>query len=736
VEAGKTNEAMITMRALFLRYVAQEGNDSSGDGTESAPFATVGRALEAIRAAYAADWPGKGGESPDPARIVIHGTVSETGGSDGMIEIRDRAMYAAYPPIILAGKGGGDEAGVLDASGLAYGNRVLYVRRADLTLDEGLTLTGGAVSDDAFGGGGVCVSGGRFTMNGGTISNNTIIAATGEALGGGVYVTGGSFVMEGGTIRDNETNNSGGKAYGGGVYVTGGSLVVEGGTIRDNTVTSFSDNACGGGVYVTGGSFTMNGGTISDNTNNGHGEAVGGGVYVTGGSFTMHGGTISDNTVTAATDYAAGGGVRVRDGSFTMSGTAVISGNTVTTHADATINKDNAAGGGVCVTGTGASFTMEGGTISGNKAIATNTNAFGGGVDVQGSFTMEGGRISGNEAKANAITVTTVTDSGVSITFGHASGGGVYVEDGTFTMKNNAEISGNEATATAGNAFGGGVNLNNTDSGTSTFTMEGGTISGNKANGTTNASGGGVYVQDGTFTMKNNAEISGNEATATKANGKAFGGGVDVHSPFTMEGGTISGNKANGTTEASGGGVYVQDGTFTMKNNAEISGNEATATAGNVFGGGVKLSIHNSNETHTYTMEGGRINGNKAIATGGNAYGGGIRLDKTSSGTGTGTATFTMSGTAVISGNKATGTTYAYGGGVSVQNVTFTKTGGTIHGGEPEAADNKNTVAASTSSGHAAYVYHTMTSKKRDATAGTGVNLAYTPPSAFTGGWD
>ncbi|GHV76874.1 hypothetical protein AGMMS49942_16950 [Spirochaetia bacterium] len=77
----------------------------------------------------------------------------------------------------------------------------------------------------------------------------------------------------------------------------------------------------------------------------------------------------------------------------------------------------------------------------------------------------------------------------------------------------------------------------------------------------TGNTGGGVFVVDGTFTMKG-GEISGN--TATGGGGVGIAGGT-----FTMSGGEISGNTATG-----GGGVGIEGGTFT-KTGGTISGNTA-----------------------------------------------------------------------------------------------------------------------------------------------------------------
>jgi len=120
------------------------------------------------------------------------------------------------------------------------------------------------------------------------------------------------------------------------------------------------------------------------------------------------------------------------------------------------------------------------------------------------------------------------------------------------------------------------------------FTMNGGTISGNRDCG--------VSVLEGTFTM-NSGIISDNHK-----------GGVSVYGIFTMNGGTISGN----ITEYIGGGVSVgSGGTFTMSGGT-ISGNIAD------YGGGVYVR---NGKNATFIKTGGTItadNRAKAIIKGGN----------------------------------------------------------------------------------------------------------------------
>jgi uncharacterized repeat protein (TIGR02543 family) len=325
------------------------------------------------------------------------------------------------------------------------------------------------------------------------------------------------------------------------------------------------------------------------------------------------GNTIYDDGNQGATTNEVGGGVIVvNSASFTMEG-GKISGNNAP------------LGGGVAV-GFGdddSVFTMNGGEISGN--ISTKTSTGGGGVAAWGSFTMKAGKISGNHAPF---------------------GGGVAVW-GSFTMEA-GEISGNTSTGYAG----GGVWIGRDGE----FTMKGGEISGNTSDEDENGDGGnsgGVHIWGGEFTMEGGT-ISGN--TVSGDGGGVNVGGSDIEggdlSPkagtFTMKAGTISGN-----TSESGGGIHVSKGTFTMKSGT-ITGNTAS-----MIGGGVDVS------NGEFTMEGGTISGNTA-----SMIGGGVGL--------TG-GEFTMED-GTISGNTVTGTGSIAGGGVALVGGEFLMTGGTISG--------------------------------------------------------
>ena len=234
----------------------------------------------------------------------------------------------------------------------------------------------------------------------------------------------------------------------------------------------------------------------------------------------------------------------------------------------------------------------------------------------------------------------------------------------------------------------------------------------------------------GTLVMNTGSRITGNNNTntASSSSSSSFGGGVYVNSngTFTMSGGTVSGN-----TSYRGGGVYVDGGTFTMSSGT-VSGNSGNSvnTASSSYGGGVFVS-------GTFTMSGGTVSGNTSYAGGGVYVSGG---------------TFTMNG-GTVSGNTASGyssggTSYgAYGGGVAISAngvTSFSKTGGTIYGYSAGDTSNSNVVKNSSGTvqsngGHAVYASYSP-SRRRDTTAGTGVNMSCYPNGnggyTFSGGWD
>ena len=241
-------------------------------------------------------------------------------------------------------------------------------------------------------------------------------------------------------------------------------------------------------------------------------------------------------------------------------------------------HSSGAKGKGVRVGGSdtaAATFSMYGGTISGNHTDANCWGPDGAGVEIQnGTFTMYGGTISDNHAEYAGS---------------NYGGGGVCAQtSGTFTMYGGT-INNNHSATDAGGVMVWGGGAMNIDGGTirdNTADEAGGgirtnsykfIISGNSViENNTAVKGGGVYYgsSSNTMTISESARISGNTATH-------YGGGIyfDKEGTLTMNGGSITGNTATGD----GGGVYFNGNTFNISGNLDISGNKKAGADNNVY---------------------------------------------------------------------------------------------------------------------------------------------------------
>lgn len=238
-----------------------------------------------------------------------------------------------------------------------------------------------------------------------------------------------------------------------------------------------------------------------------------------------------------------------------------------------------AKGKGVRVGGSNsaaATFSMYGGTISGNHTDAQCFGSGGAGVEIQnGTFTMYGGTISDNHEEN---------------TGSYYGGGGVCAHtSGTFTMYGGT-ISNNHSEADAGGVtvWGGGA-----------MNIDGGTIRDNTADG----SGGGICTNSNEFKISGNSVIENNTAVT---GGGVFYQGYSSSNMAISESARISGNTATGN----GGGIYFKSkGTLTM-NGGSITGNTATGDGGGVYFGG-----------DTFSISGGvEINSNTKNSTNNNVY--------------------------------------------------------------------------------------------------------------------
>lgn len=218
-------------------------------------------------------------------------------------------------------------------------------------------------------------------------------------------------------------------------------------------------------------------------------------------------------------------------------------------------------------------------TLANWRGISVSNSGTETAVDSSGNGTV---RINGGYITGGASSAISLQDDGVSATMDggniigntRATGGGVWINNGTFTM-NGGSIMYNRGTAN-GEDCGGGVYLNSNH----TFTMKGGTISHNSAVG----DGGGVNVW-GVFNMEGGS-ITENYS-ARNGGGVAFEGTSSKTRGFNMTGGFITDNVA----VSNGGGVYNKaNQPFKISGTVNITGNKKGEANNNVTGNAITVN--------------------------------------------------------------------------------------------------------------------------------------------------
>lgn len=390
-----------------------------------------------------------------------------------------------------------------------------------------LVLQGGTIAGNytKYCGGGVHVEAGKFTMNGGAIKGNSALNNEEKNPSDAVYVcySNASFTMNGGEVAGSIGREQGKISINGGSFDLEAkeSLVAMGDKVTfapdmefvqgadgnymlaivhkhdDVSFTEFTTSSLNGDALPAGNYyltedkqqtraihikeeviFCLNGKRL-------YGEGISQMFIVEdGGSLTIcdcqsendevrHYYTLGENglyefTDTQTENYIVGGvisdangAILVNEGcSFTLQG-GTIAGNKMS------------SGASECVKASQATLRIEGGAIVGNVGASSSCN--GGGVYLDRSvLTMTGGRIAENYAGQ--------------------WGGGVYLSSGTFEMSGGSIENNSSKT-------GGGIYVTS-----AVFEMTGGTIEGNSATET----GGGVYLYSGTMNIGGTPVIKDN----------------------------------------------------------------------------------------------------------------------------------------------------------------------------------------------------------------------------------
>lgn len=402
--------------------------------------------------------------------------------------------------------------------------------------------------------GGVIYNQGTLTMNDCTLTGFSV---TGN---GGAIWSSGKVTLSGST-----TVQSGSAAQGGNIYMNGAELVMGTGVTVKNGVASTN----GGNIALVYSSaaakLTMTGGTISGGVSNGDGTVSDDAYYsegyvpylvdyVKGGGnifvFRACVANISGGTVSGGTASACGGGNVFVQGTLNVSGDAKLTGGTAIKGGNiyafdrnpcADADKD---GKGDKNPNLYAYVNISGGEVTGGAAVGTaDVTALGGTIYAYG-----GGK---NQTNTTGLKITGGTVGGGTANGDKGGSGAAIYTNNTVANVSNCTINGGTATrAGSGGGCGGAIYL-----GSGSFTMgENAVVSGGTA-----WRGGCVYLNAGSFNM-NGGSISGGKSTNQGA--QVFMGGT-----FNMTAGTVTGN-SNSTSNARC--FRIQDGTLNLSGDAVV----------------------------------------------------------------------------------------------------------------------------------------------------------------------
>ncbi|MCR4790278.1 MAG: hypothetical protein K5839_04290, partial [Treponemataceae bacterium] len=400
--------------------VLTSGSDTDGDGSERAPFASINRALTQI---------GEENLSDRAWTILISGTFTEnlsisddnltgqsltirgvTGSSADIIQPSSEGTVvtiATSTPILMeklciTGGTGSGETGEgkwkYAGGGIYMGPYTEESSGANLTLGQDSLVSGNTAAK--CGGGIYLLGNSTLTLDGGSVSGNTVTSVTNEYQGGaGIACYNSNVIINSGSVSNNVLSGTAGgqRAGGAGIYFRNNgsssdlALTINGGSISGNITNSTGTSRIGGGVLMLGANaaLVMNGGSISSNKC-GYGGA---GIALSNPStsepvtFTMNGGSISGNVCDAqnynsdTSQQTFGGGIWAYQ-NYTY--VLMAGGQIYENHSD--------TGAAIDVDANYPVFRMTGGTIRNNSSTATlEYNQYkGGAIAVSNKFYLSG----------------------------------------------------------------------------------------------------------------------------------------------------------------------------------------------------------------------------------------------------------------------------------------------------------------------------------------------------------
>lgn len=612
-----------------------------------------------------------GGHNYNDAKAAIDGVNGKIKGADGKFVVDDQGN------VTTTGNIQGQDItvnGKLNAKGDAVVSGDLSVAgKADFTKEA--TFSGGIKTDgiyEATADKGVTVDGVLLKDKGISAAGGafTVDGASGDTtVGGKLDVTGniqGADITATGALNGdslNVTKNA----------TVGGTLGVTGDISTDGSVTAK------GGLSAANGKFTVDGATGNtaiDGTLKSKGNfSVGDADQFTVDAAT--GNVVSKGKITSAS--AKIGAVEIaNDG--TISGVKAITTDTLTVNNGFITNgniesKGLKVNGNAEITGTlGVTGAVTGASFNGAAITATTFN--GATIDAThfNNVTLSGGNVEANSIKGTTITGTTVTD-----------GAGASMNAGT--VKGTTITDGSGFTATGGNVSAKDV--------TATGTVKGTTVT----DGVAKMSGGKVTAQNGVEVDANNylnssglktsnidaskatigkIKIEGSKITSTEADETVGIAGITVNNAgalnnvTSIDGVAVSGSAASGLTVGAGATAVTIGGNslalsstnFNVDDDGDVKGKSFTAGTSHLKDGELKLNDKNIwNTTEGIRAEKATIGANTLNGTGFST-----------------TGTLDVAGKATFGSNAANSTTIEQGAVSVTQNGKTT----TIKGGEIE----------------------------------------------------
>lgn len=496
-----------------ILYVSGTGDDTTGDGTEEKPFATVNKACEKIIdfEMAEAEW-----------TIFVDGTVTgiatETTGAALYAQsfIPDTVTPDNAKSILLKG------VTPLGTNGIPVDSIDRGINKTDRsrpeTASSGASTTGTALVINT----NVPVTIENLRIANGNTDNSSSSNTDFRYLGGGLRVSSNSTVSLGdGVYFENNAACDGGAIYNAGtLYIYGTAFIGK----KDNTVIaqgyneytkSYNFGRRGGAIYNDGNLYIGYSNYESETNNtkvawtgecNYNYAATGGAIYnASSGYVKMRTGSLVYN---ASGSSGLGGGAIYNLGTFEMTEDALVDYNKSTSKPGGGIF--NAAESGV-----NGTFIFSGGTISHNFT----TNGNGGGIYNKGILRIYGDAVigaksetkaaSGNGWKNAAATGSTVTYSADACSnYATGYGGGICTEGGeVYLGYDGQEWTGGiyynyakSSSTNTSNCGGGGIAVRNTSA---VVVMNSGTIACNATEGSGNA----VYLYGNGFTIGGDISI-------------------------------------------------------------------------------------------------------------------------------------------------------------------------------------------------------------------------------------